>query len=318
MSQENKKIKDKKLLSLVGAIFALGFFVFWTYVFYIPQKIQKATLEEKKAYPFLNPARKTINKNDLIINIQPLRDNLNQNFGNNPNVSVYFEFLNTGASVSINKDANFYPASLIKVPLALAVAKKIEKGDWRWTNELVIMDQDRDENFGVLYKKPVGTKITIEELVREMIVNSDNTAYMILLRNIEPGEFDDVKEHLGLGKFFNEEGFLSAKNYSVILRSLYNSSYLSDEISQKILTMMSQTSFKEYINSALPNNVVFSHKIGISEKENVILDSGIIYIPDRPYILTIMTKGLNKEGAVAEMKGISQEVYNYISQYQND
>jgi len=39
------------------------------------------------------------------------------------------------------------PASLIKVPLAMAVMKKIESGDWNLYNELVLMKEDRDINW---------------------------------------------------------------------------------------------------------------------------------------------------------------------------
>jgi len=44
--------------------------------------------------------------------------------------SVYFEYLPTGANISINKDAEFFPASLLKVPVAMAIAKKIDKREW--------------------------------------------------------------------------------------------------------------------------------------------------------------------------------------------
>src|SRR3989344_1301825 len=84
-------------------------------------------------YPLLNPARNIYHQEDLIINFQPLRDYLNDTYEADSNVSIYFEYLPTGSNISINKDAEFYPASLLKVPITMTVAKKIERGEWKWT-----------------------------------------------------------------------------------------------------------------------------------------------------------------------------------------
>lgn len=260
----------------------------------------------------LNPARGFYNRSDLIINVQPLREYLNGKYENDPRVSIYFEFLNTGANISISKDAEFFPASLLKLPVAMAAVKKIEKGDWQWRNELVLMRGDKDELFGTLHKEPIGTALTIEKLVEKMLVESDNTAYRILLRNLEPEELNDVHSHLGLEQFFSADGKISAKRYSVIFRSLYNSSYLSDDNSRKILSLLSNTSFKEYLGSALPAKVKFSHKIGVSDEKQVFMDAGLVYVPQRPYILTVMIQTDDKAYAEEVMKDISGRIYAYI------
>src|SRR3990172_6014078 len=186
-------------------------------------------------YNLLNPARKFIKQEDLIINFQPLRDYLNDKYEADQNVSIYFEYLSTGSSISINKDAEFYPATLLKVPVAMTVAKKIEKGEWKWTNELVLMPADKDEKFGTLYKEPANSTHTIEDIVRRSLSDSDNTAHFILVRNLEMEEMRDVYDHMGLGGFLETEGSLSAKRYSIMFRALYSSSFLTEKNSQKLL-----------------------------------------------------------------------------------
>ena len=155
-----------------------------TAILYFKEK-NNTTTKESDEYFFLNPARKFIEQEDLIVNFQPLRDYLNEKYEADPNISVYFEFLNTGSNITISKDAEFFPASLLKVPVAMAAAKKIEKGEWKWNNKLVLMSTDKDDKFGTLYKEPTGSIFTIEELVRRSLVDSDNTAHFILLRNLE-------------------------------------------------------------------------------------------------------------------------------------
>lgn len=266
----------------------------------------------------LNPTRDSYKPEDLIVNFQPLRNYLNDKYEAGSDVSLYFEYLPTGANVSISKDAEFYPASLVKVPIAMAVVKKIERGEWKWTNKLVLLPTDKSTAFGKLWKEPSNSTFTIEDLVRLSLVDSDNTAHFILLRNLELEEVEQVYDHMGLKNFLKTDGSLSAKRYSVIFRALYNSSFLNEENSQKLLSFMTQSPFNEFIESGLPQGIIFSHKIGVETEHDVFLDSGIVYPKARPYILTVMVKTKDRERAKAVMKDISEKVHSYISSYKAD
>lgn len=276
---------------------------------------QKGEVADRSQFSLLNPARAFIKQKDLIINFQPIRDYLNDKYEADPSVSVYFEYLPTGANIAISKDAEFYPASLLKTPVAMAAAKKIDKGEWEWNNKLVLMSGDKDDKFGTLYKEPTGSIFTIEELVRRSLVDSDNTAHFMLLRNLELSEINNVYAHMGLDGFLETNGNISAKRYSVILRALYNSSYLSEENSQKIISFLSEEPFRDYIGGGIPDNIVFAHKIGVDTGKKIYLDSGIIYLRNRSYTLTVMTKSKTEENAKAIMKDISERVFNYVKEY---
>lgn len=310
-------VKYKKYAAVFGILAAI-FVITSAAMAYLWQKAERVNekgIMRSDKFNLLNPARKFVKQEDLIINFQPLRNYLNDKYEADPNVSIYFEYLPTGSNISINKDAEFWPASLLKLPVALGVAKKIEKGEWKWTNELVIMTSDKNGGFGDLYKKPIGTKLTIEKLVQLSLSESDNTANFVLVRNLEPSDYQDIYDHLGLSDFLSNEGKISSKKYSVMLRALYNSSYLSDENSQKLLDFLNETLFKEYLGSGLPDDIEFSHKIGVSDDQKVFLDSGIVFVKNRPYILTAIIKTQNKEYAEKVMKDISEKTYQYIMNY---
>lgn len=315
MKEKNnpRKRSGKYILALV----ALGFLLsaaLNAYLFFGNDK-NSGTAGSGDAYALLNPARKFIKQEDLIINFQPLRDYLNDKYGADQNVSIYFEYQPTGSNISLNKDAEFYPASLLKVPVAMAVARKIEKGEWKWSNELVLMSTDKDDKFGTLFKEPTNSTHTIEELVKRSLSDSDNTAHFMLVRNLEMEEVQDVYDHMGLPGFLETEGSLSAKRYSVMFRALHNSSYLTESHSQKLLSYLAHSPFDEYIQSAMPENIVFSHKIGVDANKKVYLDSGIVYVLGRPYILTVMTKNKDEQKAKEIMADVSEKVYTYVSTY---
>lgn len=315
----SKKNSEDKSVSLqckilLGLITALILINSVTALLYFKEKksVKKENISE---YPLLDPARKFVKQDDLIVNFQPLRDYLDNKYKSDQDFSFYFEYLPTGANIAMNKDAEFYPASLLKVPVAIAVAQKIENGEWRWDNELVLMSADKDDRFGTLYKEPTNSIHTIEDLVKRSLTDSDNTAHFMLVRNLEIEEMKKVYDHMGMEGFLDTEGSLSAKRYSLIFRMLYASSYLSEENSEKLLSFLSLSNFDDYIQSGLPKDVIFSHKIGVDIEKKVYLDSGIVYAKGRAYIITIMTKGKSEQVSREIMKNVSEIVYNYVNNY---
>ncbi len=278
---------------------------------------------------YLSPTLAVLDKKDLIVDFQDLREHLTNKYEvrNDYLISVYFEYLPTGANISINKDERIWPASLIKIPIAIAAMKKVQDEKWKLSNELVILDQDKDSEYGSLYKEQTGTTLSIMKLLEETLIHSDNTAHFILLRNLESDELEDVYVHLGMDDIIDAlkkspkkdaeiDNRITAKRYSIFFRSLYNSTYLSQEYSQLFLSILARAP-RELLNQGIPVGVPFVHKTGVRVDEAVRADSGIVYAQGRPYILTVMVqqkdkKELDNEKVNKIFEDISKEVYDYV------
>lgn len=312
MEDGDKKINSRNfLLGIISVLVILNI----TLLFFYFSKGDGAINENFwKNYPLLSPERGFYAQKDLIVNIQPLRDELTA-IGQDQNISIYFEFLNTGANVAVNKDVKIWPASLMKIPIAIAVMKKIEDGKWKTDGDFFLKDEDKNNEFGKLYEKKTGTRFSAEDLLDEMLINSDNTARNIFVRNMQWENVDDVLEHLGMEYDYKNDERITAKKYSIFWRSLFTSSYLTPENSQKLIDIMSHSATNEYLSQGMPSEVKFSHKIGVAYESNVYSDSGIVYIPSRPFILTVMIKGHTKEEAQRITKEISEKTYKYIAEY---
>lgn len=297
------------------------FFVFlWTYIF-----LNSSLLDDfRKQYFLIDPMRSFAQKDDLLTTVQPIREKLHDLFEKEElsYTSLYFEYLNTGANISINQDVRILPASLIKVPLAMAVMKKIEKGDWKLYNELILTKEDRDNEWWDVYKRPIGTPISIQDLIEEMLLNSDNTAYRILYRNLSMDEVRDVFVALGLDDFFDQEWKITAKEYTRLLRSLYTANYLNLDHSQFLLEVLSRTTYDEYLGQGVPEDAIFSHKIGENTQKTVILDAGLVYIGDRVYLISMsmdyQKEWITREKALELFGYVSRTIYNYISTTRNE
>lgn len=311
----SKYITDGRLIIMLFAavIFLLGVNM-WFFTRYMSIKNTPINKEFMGRYPLIDSARQFNRSDDLVVNIQPLREEFDA-IGKNKKVSMYFEVLNTGANIAINKDEEFFPASLLKVPLAMAVAKKIERGEWSWSTQLEMTELDKNNYFGDLWQQPVGTKITIEELVRLSIANSDNTAYFMLLNNIDSDEIVKVQKYLGIADFVSANLEISAKKYAPILHALFSATYLNINNSEKILELMSESKFDNYLASGVPLSVRFSHKIGVDDNKKTYSDAGIVYLANRPYVLIVMIKDESPSEAEKIMSDISQKTYEYMAKY---
>ncbi|MBI1975259.1 MAG: serine hydrolase [Parcubacteria group bacterium] len=272
-------------------------------------------------YPLIDPARNFIPQEHFIVNLQPLREELRalvQKEGSGI-TSLYFEFLNTGANINIGQDLRIWPASLSKLPLAMAAMKKVESGIWQLGTELTLKEGQKDASFGTLFQNPAGTRFSVERLLQALLINSDNTAYHVLFENMTPLEIGPVITETGLEALFDKMGFVSAKEYSRLWRALYTSSFLKRENSTRILKWLSESSFDRYLASGIEKDVIFAHKWGLNQDYHVFLDSGIVYTPYRPYIVTVMIQGDGSAGeeehARVTMENISAKVYRYITAY---
>ncbi len=279
-------------------------------------------------FSFINPATTIIDKKNLIINFQGLRDTLQTKYEQRTDytISIYFEYLPTGANIAVNKDEKIWPASLIKIPVAMAVMKKVQDGTWKLTNELVILDEDKDNEYGELYKEPTGTTMSIKELLEASLIDSDNTAHFVLLRNLDSEELEDVYNHLGLddiiealkksSKDTTDDNRMTAKRYAIFFRSLYNATYLNTKYSQLFLSILERAP-KDLLSKGMPSSVSFVHKTGVRVDEAVRADSGIVYMDGRPYLLTVMIQKKNKKTFDEEevnkiFEDIGREVYTYV------
>lgn len=227
----------------------------------------------------------------------------------------YFEDLNSGAWVGINEKDQFIAASLLKLPIVVAVLKKVETSDLTLDSKITLIDKDLNSMSGDLYLEGIGYEISLEDLIEALLVNSDNTALNALKRQVNA---NDVREAmLAMGQpminVSNKFATDSPKDYSNMFRALYFSSYLRRPFSQLLLSFMSETKHNSQLPAGLPLNIKISHKIGILEDQGLYHDCGIVYAKDKPYLICIMSKGNSKQQADKTISSIAEIVYNYVS-----
>ncbi len=242
-------------------------------------------------------------------------------------ISVYFRDLNNGPYFGINENEEFSPASLLKLPLLITYLKLAE-ADPQLLGKQIRNDRrdDRNSMENIRPSKAIekGKTYTVEELLYMMIVYSDNNANDLILGNIDARLFAAPFIDLGIEipGIRKQEDFMSVKAYASFFRVLFNASYLSRKMSEKALGYLTLVEFKKGLVAGVPSNVKVAHKFGerriIGEKDiKQLHDCGIIYYPNHPYLLCVMTRGSDFENLMDNISDISRFVYEEIDQQQH-
>lgn len=236
-------------------------------------------------------------------------------------ISVYYRDLNYGRWFTLGKTEEFYPASLLKVPLMVAVLKEAEshpeilKKKIRYSETALKKIQNDITN-----KLEPGRSYTVEELLERMIIYSDNVPTNLLERSVNPVVLDRTYTALGIAdpyRMSNNSGYMiSAEAYASYFRILYNSTYLNQEMSEKALGLLTETDFQDGLIAGVPPKVPVAHKWGFwknkDDSREQLHDCGIVFYPGDPYILCVMTSGKTYDHLDDAIREISRMVYEEV------
>lgn len=244
------------------------------------------------------------------------------NSGHVTNISYYYRDLNNGPWVGINEKQEFTPSSLLKVPILIAFLKQaISNPEILKRNILNKKSPELQLSPQYIPAKTLedDKNYTVEQLLDYMIIFSDNQAKDLLLGNIDQLVINKVYKELSIltpPDTFADD-FMTVKEYASLFRVLFNASYLSREMSEKALQVLSQTDFKAGLVQGLPPNIIVAHKFGERQLANGVSqlhDCGIVYFPNHPYLICIMTRGNNYQKLPGIISGISRLTYEEMKE----
>lgn len=280
-------------------------------------------------YRFINPLLECDTAEDFISNrkIGSFKEKIEEFIaeriradGPTRDISVYLRELNDGTWFVIGREDTFIPASLLKVPLMIAVFKDAETDKGLLSKKVVYrrtVDHNAYQGIKPSQVLTPGKEYTIEELVYRMVAFSDNNAYFLLAGQLNPVSQSRIFRDFGMELQFSQGDYMSAISYASFLRVLYNSSYLSRELSEKALMFLADSDFAPGLKAGVPSDIVVSHKFGEGHnvKENLyeLHDCGIVYYPSHPYLLCVMTKGTDMSVMAKHIEGISRIAYTEVS-----
>ena len=286
----------RKLLKsyVISGIIVYGILVmFFTYAFLnmfysekqeLTQNIPK--IKEVKINPNYSKCLNQLLNEEIFSELEEEKQEL-INYLNSYRVSFYYTSLIDDYNYTYNESKVYFGASLIKLLDALYIYDLASKD---------VIDLEETIKYESKYgwtgseemsKIPVGSMVSLRDLVKYAITVSDNTAHQMLLSYIGHNTLREYARSLGIKVMLNNSsdyGNISADDANTLLKMVYEFIKNNDILGNELKSYMMNTD-----GNVLQTGTDFkvAHKYGLAQ--NYFHDMGIIYHPF-PYSLVVLTE----------------------------
>ncbi|RDW20556.1 serine hydrolase [Oceanobacillus chungangensis] len=245
---------------------------------------------------------------------------------------ISIEELDTNNSWSLNEEELFYAVSIIKIPIMIAVFTAYEKEKLYLSDTLELKVEEMVGGSGVLQHLSPGIKLTINDLITLMIIQSDNTATNMLINLIEKKNIQQTMKDIGMqkSKFYNKlmtvpatlQGYneITAQEVTMMLKKIATGKIISRHACERMLAIMKKQQLTDCLpaklrqaDSTIIGNIPewqLANKTGfVSGMRH---DIGIFYVGDRVMVTTVLSKGLDDNHSKDAIAKVGLEIYHYL------
>jgi beta-lactamase class A len=224
--------------------------------------------------------------------------------------------LQTGDSLYVNPDTVFHAASTMKTPVMIEVFKQAKEGRFSLDDSIEVKNEFRsivdgspyrlnvaDDSDSLVYKQ-IGARMSIRDLVYQMITVSSNLATNILVELVQAPQVMETMRSIGVdgitvlrgvedGKAFQRglNNLVTARGLVTLYRALATGSVVDADACREMVRILAEQRFRDIIPAELPPGTVVAHKTGsITGVEH---DSGLVFLPNgRSYVIVLLSKDL--------------------------
>jgi beta-lactamase class A len=222
--------------------------------------------------------------------------------------SIWFHDLRTGDSVSIRGERRYTAASTIKVPIAMYLYHLAANNRLNLDRKVAVQREDWAAGTGVLQAVAPGSLYTYRELARLSIVQSDNIAANVLMRTLGQEQLVSYLKEIGV-RHDREQNQISPRDLGLAIRHLWRMALRYPKPWAQLLEYLQETAHNDRLPAGVPEGVPVAHKIGSVDLS--FHDAGIVYHPQRPYILVVMTDTMGERAAARFISRVSREVWRW-------
>ena len=248
-------------------------------------------------------------------------ENLAYNYSGH--VGIYIKDLNSDKVWEYNPDRLFPSASLIKVPIMIAVCDKIKGGELSLDTQIKLTRRDRAGGSGSLKWVREGTSLSVMEIIYKMITESDNTATRMLLDYAGMDYFQKAFERMGLvyTKIYPEgfsltSGWVARENYTTaremagLMERIYKGEVVDRNLSEFMLEVLKHNKSRSRLRKGLPLGWEIGHKTGLLRRS--CHDVGIVFSPRGDYLISVLTSEVpNYASAKGFISSVAKLTYKY-------
>lgn len=232
--------------------------------------------------------------------------------------------LKTGTWVMARGDEVMPQASSIKITVLLELYRQVQQGKLKLEDTYIVRQEDIVQDSDMLGALSPGSRITLRDLATMMMAVSDNGATNVLIDRVGMENVNRTLQELGLRttklrrkmmdlKAAGEgrENISTVREMVTLLRLIYEGKVLSPQLTADFWKMLATYKKDSHMRRAVPEDVVVASKHGWLE--GVRAESGVIFVKDRPFVISVMTTYLQdeKDGEEA-ISRITKKAFHYF------
>jgi beta-lactamase class A len=218
-------------------------------------------------------------------------------------VGVAMTLLETGESVGLLEEQKFPMQSVYKFPIGMAVLQQVDQGQLRLDQKVAVTKADyvrQGQHSPIRDKYPEGTTLTVRELLRYMVSESDGSACDVLLRllggtkvvmaylatvGIQDINVLNTEKEIGQKNSVQYDNWAKPAAVVALLQKFQQGKGLSGPSQKLLLHWMTETpTGLNRIKGLLPAKTLVVHKTGSSGMADGIAaatnDVGIVSLPN--------------------------------------
>jgi len=230
----------------------------------------------------------------------------------------------TGDRISIHGDVVFTQASAIKLPVLVTLMRQVEAGEQNLDEVVTLASSDIVPGSGVLQQLTPGkVSLSLRDVATLMVTVSDNTATNMIIDRVGMAKVGAEMNRLGLSSTKlqrkmqdrtaweeNRENLSTPDDQARLLELLYKGEILSAKSREEIDRILTIPKPGQ-LRTLLPEGTKVAHKTGTLS--GVVVDVGIVYLADRPFIVSAMGNWLaDADQAERAISEISLAAYQYF------
>ena len=223
--------------------------------------------------------------------------------------AVYLAYPQSSDEVYMYNSQKWRAASMIKVFILATTMEIVKDGNLSLDQPLTLNYYDKVGGAGILGGYPDGSTLSLREVLRLMIIHSDNTATNMIINLVGMDTINDYIREKGYNDtilqrkmmdmdaiYAGRENYSSVKDLGNIFMKIYNHQCVSEECDNIMLEFLLGQTDTECFNTALPG-LRIAHKTGALA--GLFDEGGIIYGgPSGDVILVMMTENYAGESTV--------------------
>jgi len=246
-------------------------------------------------------------------------------------MSVAILDLTDGRILLRNADRVFPAASSIKIAILLELYRQDQearagaKGKGKLDDSYTFDPKDLVEDSQIMAGLTPGvTRVTNRDLVQFMVAVSDNAATNVLIDRVGRDNVNATLRGLGLTKTMlrrkmmdigaarrGDENIATPQEMARLLEMIYKGKALNKELTDELIKRLKTLKKDSYLSYELPAGVELADKPGTLD--GVRNDSGIVFAPNRPFAISVMTAyDRDEKAAERAISEVALEAYRYF------